>query len=161
MAFRKYLMVPIAIMVVGATLLYTSYWPFTESPGIPANGCRSDIWNHVHHTNRFRWPSFGRYPCVKARGFVTETHTNSQDGDYNFELSTGARAEIVCSIVPSWKEVADLCKDYTNPVTLPIKGQCIEITGNWVVDVHAFERESEIHPVSILTILPQAQCTGG
>lgn len=141
----------LATLLIVAPWSFANYWPFETRPGIPAVGCKTELWEHTHTHSRFRKPGWD-YECLKVIGKVLQVGINPEDGDYKFDLDNGIHAEIVCVTKPTWTVPRDTCQNYQNEVALPHIGQTVEIVGLWVIDTHGWEHESEIHPISSVKI---------
>jgi len=101
---------------------------------------------HVYHPKRL----VVLQPVLTITGKVVETR-KEPDGDFHILLDNRMECEIICAHEVTQKDAVQACKNYTNKVTVPRKGNNVKVTGQHVYDkVHKHE---EIHPVFELKIL--------
>lgn len=135
----------------------------------PAPQCDPGLWNHVHDPSRLKVMA----ACQTVTGVVMKVHDNADgDGDENMLLdvdppfknllnsgnmkSLGGflQLECVCQapVKPAIPDAVRACKNFKGTVPIPAVGARVQVTGTYVLDQdHGW---MEIHPVSVLTVLP-------
>lgn len=137
-------------------LFFSTLSCFTSAQTYP---CDAALWQHVYHKYRLRVIE----ECKTVTGVVISVR-QEKDGDYhirlrldpgqeyllnamNMEKQHGCFViEIICANKVTQQDAIYACTDYVNQVTIPARGQHIQVTGSYVYDSqHGW---NEIHPVT-------------
>lgn len=142
------------------TLLLCS---FLVNALLAQTGCDNSLWQHVYNPSRFTvWKR-----CVTVTG-VIDSMRKEKDGDYhirllldpgqprflnqrNMDAQNGCLVlEIICYNKVTQADAVEACKDCPENVTIPKKGDHVQVTGSFVKDLEANHGWNEIHPVSAI-----------
>lgn len=129
----------------------------------PGSRCTASLWQHIYHTARLHVIS----PCRTLAGTVREV-IREADGDVHVwivpdpayvTLARGGihgwmTAEIICHGSVIQADAVAACAGYSSPLTVPVTGDHVKVTGSYVLDTdHGW---TEIHPVSKISITGRA-----
>jgi hypothetical protein len=128
--------------------------------------CSSTIWKHVYHPDRFTiWKN-----CTTVTGVIMDLKKEA-DGDYHIQLKLDPRQprflnqrnmdiqkgclvlEIVCYNKVTQADAIQPCKNCSQNITIPKKGDHVKVTGSFVKDNEGNHGWNEIHPVSVIELL--------
>lgn len=150
----------------------------TSSEGIAAVKpvCDDSLAKHVYHPQRLRVIQ----TCVTVNGVIVDaTHARRKDGQrheadgdnhgwlkpdgaFEWTIIAGNRTaeggnlvfECVCQYKVTQADAKDACKGFTSKVKIPPPGSYVSITGVLVEDLDHQPIHRELHPVTIIELLP-------
>ena len=135
------------------------------SLGTNAQDCHT-LWKHVYHPDRLKVID----SCITITGFVNKIKSEA-DGDKHIQIRVDSQyqhllnsrnitiqngclvIEIVCVGKITQTDVGTVCDNYSSEVTIPKKGNRVQVIGSYIEDTEGNHGWCEIHPVVILNIL--------
>jgi hypothetical protein len=133
--------------------------PNSSQPQTGVDGCDPTLWDRVYDPPRLEVLA----QCKVVTGTIAEQDQN-EDGDTHMllKLDPGQEdllakknlkkkdgnlvIEVVCAHPPDQKKAKQTCEGYSTPITIPVVGDHVRVTGSYVNDTH--NGWTEIHPVS-------------
>ena len=158
-----------ATLLAAAAIAFTQCGGDAQSPAAPAPPatpqCNASLSIHVYDPSRLRIVD----ACRTVTGVITDQHTN-EDGDIDVRLALDPpyaalvnagndtnlnghlQTEAICQADIQTADAQRACAGFSGSLRIPANGTHVQITGTYVLDLlHGW---MEIHPISVLTVIP-------
>ncbi len=132
-----------------------------------ATGCDPLLWDHVYHLQRLQVVE----KCISVTGTIHHVKKEA-DGDDHIQLTLDSQfagllndrnktaqanslvVEPVCQGTVTQADAQAACRDFHSTVEVPKQGSHVRVFGSYVFDSEANHGWMEIHPVTIIEVIP-------